>query len=399
PMLLLARGFYAGVREHWRDRAARSAPYLDAAGAYHAVLPNALGRLVSASHVSGPPGRVLLAAVALFGGHTRTFVHPAHLSAFRTFDLHQALRSPWPWLSLAVLAAALVARTRTPTLSFLVFWWPLTLLPCLDIRRLSVPLLADRFTYIPAVGLCLAIALVAFQMLPALLASGVRQAWLRGGACLALAALALFWGGQSYAGITHWQNDQALLNYSLQQSPEDPSLHIVRGWELDYLNRDLGGAAAEFETAMRLNQASVRPNVLVAYNAQLGLGRIALERGQRQAAVSRFLRAVPLSPRLSDAYQSLGAVYFPVAGYRRAATYFTEAVRLDPYDVSARFYLGSCWMKLGKFKEAACEFHAARVVARDYWQAYQAEERALEAAGKTREAAEVQQLLRDRRSH
>jgi len=396
PVLLLAWWFFAGDREPWRARAARWTPYVMAAGVYLVVRRLALGHLLSAARSSGSLSRVLLAAVALFGGHTQTFVHPVHLSAFRTFNVHQAFHSPWPWLSFAALLAALLVRKRAPTLSFLVFWWPLTLLPCLDIRWLSAPLLADRFTYIPAVGLCLAIALVAIQMLPALM-TGMLQVWARGVAYAALAALALFWSAQSYAGIAHWRDNQALLNYSLKQSPGDPSLHIVRAWELDYLNHDLAGAAAEFETAMRLNQASLRPNSLFAYNAVIGLGRIAMERGQRQAAISRFLDAIQMSPRLSAAYQSLGAVYFPDGDYATAATYFDKAVRLNPYDVSAHFYLGSCWMKLGKYKDAAGEFHAARQVDPQYWQAYQAEARALEAAGETRQAAAVRQLLRQRR--
>ena len=393
PILLLVWWFFAGDREPWRARARRWAPYLVAAGVYLAVRRLALGHLVSAARASGSLSRVLLAAVALFGGHTQTFVNPVHLSVFRTFNVHQALHSPWPWLSFATLLAALLVRKRAPTLSFLVFWWPLTLLPCLDIRRLSVPLLADRFTYIPEVGLCLAIVLVAGQALPA----RVTQVWARGIAYSALGILALFWGAQSYAGIFHWRDNQALLIYSLKQSPDDPSLHIVRAWERDYRDHDLAGAAAEFETAMRLNQASLRPNSLITYNAELGLGRIALERGRREAAVSRFLEAIRLSPRLSEAYLSLGAVYFPIDDYATAATYFAKAVRLNPYDVSAHFYLGSCWMKLRKFKDAASEFHTARQVDPQYWQAYQAEAQAFQATGETRQAAEVRQLLRHRR--
>ncbi|HLI30963.1 MAG TPA: tetratricopeptide repeat protein, partial [Terriglobia bacterium] len=395
PVLLLAWWFFAGGREPWRARAARWTPYIVAAGTYLAVRRLALGHLVSAAHSSGSPSRVLVAAVALFGGHTQTFVYPVHLSAFRTFHVHQALHSPWPWLSFAALLMALLVRKKAPALSFLVFWWPLTLLPCLDIYRLSVPLLADRFTYIPAVGLCLAITLAAVQLLPAM--TGMLQVWARDVAYVALAALALFWSAQSYAAIAHWRDNQTLLNYSLKQSPGDPSLHIVRAWELDYRNHDLAGAAAEFKTAMLLNRASLRPNSLVAYNAEIGLGRIALEQGQRKVAISRFLEAIQMSPRLSTAYQSLGAVYFPDGDYATAATYFRKAVRLNPFDVNAHFYLGSCWMKLGKYKDAAGEFHSARQVDPQYWQAYQAEALALEAAGETRQAAAVQQLLQKRR--
>src|SRR5208337_4805747 len=96
--------------------------------------------------------------IGLMGQHAKLFFWPVHLNVFHTFDPGPSLRSPWPWLTLLVLVAAGALRKRQPVLGFLVAWWAVTLLPCLDVRQLSFPLLAERFSYLPSVGLCLALA-------------------------------------------------------------------------------------------------------------------------------------------------------------------------------------------------------------------------------------------------
>ena len=97
-------------------------------------------------------------------------------------------------------------------------------------------------------------------------------------------------------------------------------------------------------------------------------------------------------PLGSEAFDALGALYFPVGEYAQAAPYFQRAVQADPYDVVARFYLGTCWMKLGKYRDAAAQFHAAWNVDPTYSAAYEAEAKALEAAGDAAGAARVRSL-------
>jgi Tfp pilus assembly protein PilF len=101
---------------------------------------------------------------------------------------------------------------------------------------------------------------------------------------------------------------------------------------------------------------------------------------------------VRVAPGHSPAYKSLGAVYFPHGDYLKAAEYFATAVRLNPQDVEARFFLGTCALKLGEPRQAAAQFRAARQVDPTYREAFEAEARALEAAGDSAEAARVRAL-------
>ena len=71
-----------------------------------------------------------------------------------------------PWLALLLIVVSLLLRKRQPSFGFLLAWWVVTLVPALDIRQLSFPLPAERFSYLPSVGLCLSLAYVLLAWLP-----------------------------------------------------------------------------------------------------------------------------------------------------------------------------------------------------------------------------------------
>lgn len=396
PVLVVAYWFLQPKKDAWLGRAARLAPYIIAAAGYVAIRRLALGHLTAGGHLFHITGKLLADALALLGNHTQIFLWPANLSVYRGFNAASVLASPWPWVTLLALAVVFVFRKRQPDLAFFIFWWPVTLLPCLDIRQLSTPFVADRMTYIPSVGLCLACVYLLAPLCTGRTASA--GVWKKIAALSGLTAVIILWCAASVRAIPHWNNNQSMVRYSLKQDPESGSLHIIRAWNLRFRKNDLAGAAKEFETALRLNKASSTPQATVDYQAWVGLGAIAQERGNLTAAITRYQRAIQVTPKLKDAYLSLGAVYMPRGNYAEAAAYFQKAVESDGYDVNAKFLLGSCWMKLGKYSEAAQVFHSARQVDPDYWAAYQAEAQAREAAGQPQEARAILALLA-RRKH
>jgi tetratricopeptide (TPR) repeat protein len=178
-------------------------------------------------------------------------------------------------------------------------------------------------------------------------------------------------------------------NYSFRVSPDSPLVHLFQGVLLEQRDANFAGAAREYERALRLNEVSFRPAPGIAYECYLGLGRVALVHGRWGEGIRYYEQAVRLAPSHSPAYRALGAAYFPRGDYAKAAGYFVQAVKFNPQDVEARFFLGTCWMKLGKPREAVAQFHAAREVDPTYDQAFEAEARALEAAGERAEAARV----------
>ncbi len=112
-----------------------------------------------------------------------------------------------------------------------------------------------------------------------------------------------------------------------------------------------------------------------------------------QEAIDDYNQALRVVPGNSLAYKSLGIVYFPRGDYAQAKVYFQKAVELDPQEEESRFYLGTCYLKLGEPRQAAAQFRAARETDSTYLEAYAAEARAWEAAGEKAEAARVRALI------
>ncbi len=387
PLILLAYWFFFPGKRSRLGRAAEFVPYALGLGAYLVIRHAAVGSLTLAGKPWDLTRKVLLGAVGLFGKNTQLFFWPVHLNAVRNFDLGASLRSPWPWAMILAALAALWFRKSHPKIAFLLFWWPLALAPCLDYRQLSWPLVSDRFTYLPSVGLCLLIAYLAAVWLPARVnaAAALRYGF------PALGVVAFLWGYQSVRDVPHWRDNKTFTNYSARQAPDSPLVHMEEAWKLHYQDHNLAGAAREFHTALLLNERSFRPIFNLRYKVYIGLGHVALDEGRRQEAIQYFNQAITMWPQMTSAYHSMGSVYFSRGDYARAAQYFQTAVNLDHQDLIGRFYLGTCLMKLGRNPEAAAQFYAARQIDPTYVQAYVEEARALDAAGHPAAAQRVRE--------
>jgi tetratricopeptide (TPR) repeat protein len=389
PLLVIAYWFFlSDAVGTWGRRAACWGMYVAAALVYSAGRVAALGHFSRTRHLWKIQPRVIAAAIALLGQHAKLFFWPVHLNVFHTFDPGPSLRSLWPWLTLLVLLAAGALRKREPVLGFLLTWWGVTLLPCLDVRQLSFPLLAERFSYLPSVGLCLALAYLGLAWLP----QRLPRVPLVPVVLPALGLVMCFWCFQDVRAVPNWRNNESLFSYSLNVAPDAGLVRIQHGLDLQFRERDLEGARKEFETALRLNQASFVPLNPVTYYSYIGLGQIADLEGRRDEALAYYQKAIRALPYYSFAYDVLGTVCFPRGDYAKAAEYFARAVQVNPQDLSARFYLGTCWKKLGEYRKAAEQFHAAREIDPTYAQAYAAEAQALEGAGDAVGAAQVRKL-------
>jgi tetratricopeptide (TPR) repeat protein len=394
PIVLITYWFFLSPRSsalgwrEWESRLLRLAPYLASTVLYLAIRIAALGSFGAPMSLRETWRETLASSVGLLGQHARLFVWPVGLKLFRNFDLGASLRSPWPWIALLVLAATFLFRHKDAALSFLLAWWAVTLLPCLNIHELSGPApVGDRFSYLPSVGPCLALPLLILCRLPS-------RTWGRRlvrAAVSALALLSVFWTVLTVRAVRNWSIEGAVARFSLVQlqPARTPADHAARADMLRFQFGDLDGAVREYQMALRLNDEAKVKSVRIEYDSYLGLGNIAQVREHDEDALGYYRRATETSPDRSPAYDYLGAYYFPRKNYDTASQFFSRAVQADPADVSARVYLGTCWMKLGRFKEAAQEFHAARTADPTLQGAYAGEANALEAEGDHAAAARV----------
>jgi tetratricopeptide (TPR) repeat protein len=388
PLILLAYWFCFTSQETWARRMLNWSPYWLAVAGCAAIRVAAMGSFSQHALLRGSGPKAVWAGLAILGQHASIFLWPVNLSEFRDFNLSSSLHSPWPYLVLSVVVLLCLVRRRTPRLTFLVLWWLISLLPVLNYRQLSIPVVADRFSLTATVGLCLALGYMALVWAPRRFPKpGV--VWLAVGF---LAAVAMFWTLQTVKAIPHWRDNDSLFGYGLQISPNAAVVHQVHGVVMQFREHDLEGAAREFRTALRLDAESLHRAPGVTYNSYIGLGQVALLQGRENEALDYFEKAVQISPGSFFAYDVLGSYYFPRRDYAQAAKYFQRSVQVDPQDVHARYTLGLCWMKMAMPAQAAEQFHAARVVDPTFFQAYTAEAKALDAMGDHAHAAQVRAL-------
>jgi Flp pilus assembly protein TadD len=278
--------------------------------------------------------------------------------------------------------AALFLRKREPMLGFLIIWWGVTLLPTLDVRQVNLPV-ADRFSFLPTVGPCLALACFLLDWLPR------RLSLPKTAPALALGVLMVLWTVQDVRSVPRWHDNVTLWDHAYLASPNSALAHMLRGVVLQQRDGKMDAAAHEYRLAIQLNLASERPLVGVTTDCYVLLGQVANIQGRTQEAIDDYNQALRVVPGNALAYKALGIVYFPRGNYAQARVYFQKAVELDPQEMETRFYLGTCLRKLDDPRGAAAQFHAARVVDATYYEAYEAEARALEAAGDKAEAARV----------
>ena len=365
--------------------------YAGAVAIYSVIRIRALGRFSEAPHLFQASWRMGAGAAGLLGQHAKLFFWPGHLTLFRSFKLETSLHSPWPEVSLLILAAALLLRKREPLVGFLVIWWGVTLLPCLDVRQVSSAV-SDRFSLLPSVGLCLALGYFALDWLPHRVARSKTIPAL----VMAVTVLMALWIVQDVRTVHHWHDNVTLWDQAYIAAPDSAVAHMLRGALLQQRDGKMDAAAQEFQIALKLNQDSERPLPGVTAECSVLLGEVANSEGRMQEALDDYHQALHAVPGYSLAYKALGIVYFPRGNYAQAKAYFTRAVELDPQEEESRFYLGTCDMKLGKPREAAAQFHAAREIDSTYLEAYEAEARALDAAGDKAEAARVRALVKKR---
>ena len=387
PLLILVYWCFFPGRYSWKSKSLHWTIYASAVAVYSVIRIKVLGRFSEAPHLLQASWRMGAGAAGLLGQHAKLFFWPVHLSIFRSFNLATSLHSPWPEVSLLILVAALFLRQREPMVGFLVIWWGITLLPCLDIRQVSAAV-SDRFSLLPTVGPCLVLAYFAFDWLP----RHVARPQTTPAVALAVVVLMVVWIVQDVRSVRQWHDNVSLWDQAYLAAPDSAVAHMMRGALLQQRDGKMDAATEEYHLALKLNQASERPLPGITAECSVLLGQVASLQGRTQEAISDYHQALRAVPGYSLAYKALGIIYFPRGDYAQAKVYFQRAVELNPQEVETRFYLGTCYLKLGEPREAARQFHAARQVDSTYIEAYEAEARALEAAGDKAGAAKVRSL-------
>lgn len=267
---------------------------------------------------------------------------PANLVMF--YPRTMAVKPGW-WIGAAVLlllgvSVAVLAKRRLPYLAVGWFWYLGTLVPVLGIVQFASYAYADRYTYVPMIGIFIMAAwgladLVDGKPLPTKLAVAAS--------CLVLAGLS----AGSLVQARYWKNSLALSEHALQVTPDNEVAHNNLGAALLAEGRQ-SEAIPHYEAALRLNPGSA--------NAHNNIGNYLRDTGQFDGAISHYRQAIALNPHYAKPFNNLGLVLADLGRHEEAITNYTTALQMDPGYLAARADRAASLAALKRYPEAEQDY-------------------------------------------
>ncbi len=282
-------------------------------------------------------------AIVAYVGYLWKTVWPVHLAAY--YPHPEEGLPAWRVLAAvlfltAVTALVLWQRRRRPYLVTGWFWYLGTLVPVIGLVQVGEQAMADRYTYMPLIG----IIILAAWSVPASILVGPwqRHAAIGAGALLLAGLMTLTW-----LQISHWRNDLALWEHAVAVTRGNWRAHNNLGAIYFRLGRD-DEASDQYKEALRL-----QPGYAEAYN---NLGVLSIKSGKLQEAQDYFRKAIQAKPEYEGAYSNLGWVFFRQGKLGEALEYFQEAVRRKADSAYAHFGVGRVLQRTGRLEEAMQEY-------------------------------------------
>lgn len=268
-----------------------------------------------------------------------------------SFALWQAALAATVLAGISVLA--LRARRRAPYLAMGWFWYLGTLLPVIGLVQVGAQARADRYTYVPEIGL--AIALV-WGM-----ADWLRR-WPRARVALA-AAVSLACLPVTRAQVAHWRNSETLFRHALAvTSANDVAEHNLGNYLMDVPGR-LPEAIAHLEASLRLYPQSAKAHT----DLGAALARVP---GRLPEALAEYQAALRLAPDSPIAHNSLGSTLAQMGRLPEAVAEYREASRLAPDSGIPHNNLGNALARMGHVPEAIAEYETALRIDPEYAEAH-----------------------------
>ena len=345
---------------------AEKLPLLALAAASCAVTIWAQSEALEGLHVHSLGYRAANALVA-FGQYLAGTFWPANLAPFYPLP-----PNGWPDALVAVCGAALVvlsaaaiwASRRFPYLFSGRFWYVGMLVPVVGLVQVAAQARADRYTYLPQIGLALALVWAADAAWEAF-RLGLRWAW------AISAALVLTLAVCGARQVSFWHDGEALWRHTIDSTVNNARAHANLAGILGR-RRAFTEAIEHFEIAIGLepDQAGPLNNygiTLREYGAAIG------EYGQFKKAIECGQRAVALKPDEAINHENLG-ISLTQAGLNlktpglldAAIAEYQEVLRLQPEDNKSRSSLARLYTERGRHEDAAREYAAVEAADPDF---------------------------------
>ena len=315
------------VTTPWRRLVVEKIPLLAlsiVSGAVTFVVQQQAGA-VRALEVLPVPHRIASAALGYWEYIWKT-IWPADLALLYP----QPASISWPLVAGAIAGLLIVSliilwsRRRMPWLAVGWFWFLGTLVPVIGLVQVGSQRIADRYTYVPTIGLFIIAAWGGAELLR-------RTRIDRRLVACGIAAVLVVHGSLAHAQVRRWSSSVAIWQHTIAVTSENARAHNHLGHALAAAGRD-SEALREYETALRLN-----PDSPEALN---NMGALLARHGDNEPAIAAFERAIALAPALPHARGNLGLALVHAGRPADAVAHLEEAIREAPGNAEL-------WRRLG----------------------------------------------------
>ncbi|MBZ5637381.1 MAG: tetratricopeptide repeat protein, partial [Acidobacteriia bacterium] len=318
---------------------------------------------------------------------------PASLAVFYPHP-HGGL-TPWPLSGSIVLLAAftwlsLRFARRAPYVAFGWLWYLGTLVPVIGLVQVGQQAMADRYTYLPLIGIFVAIAWGVAE--PAKRYRSARHA-----IPAACAALVLALSLVTRVQVGHWADDFALFEHALAVTSDNWLAHANLAGALAGEGR-ADEAIEHLEFSLRI----VPGNAEAHYN----LAKTLFKAGRIDEAIGHYDQSLRLRPDDAEAHDEMGDALARTGRYAEAIEHYERALRLKPDRVEALNGLGLALARSDRLPEAIESYQRALRIRPGFAEAHNnlgvalaRSNRVPEALGQFREALRIKPDLGDARAN
>jgi hypothetical protein len=223
-------------------------------------------------------------------------------------------------LLILITALVLMRARRNGYLLTGWLWFTGAMVPMSGLAQTGLQAMADRFTYLPMIGLAL---IVVWALADAAGRLGVP---LPARACVAGLLLGVLAFG-SFLQTARWKNSFTLFEHTLTVTSGNDVMHLnLAGLYQD--RGDLDRAASHFESALRIEPNNIEAHFLA--------GQVYFQQRKFEQAENHLLAAIRLKPRHAGARKYLAAVYQQTGRAAEARRELQTVIEIDPGDVEAR---------------------------------------------------------------
>jgi len=273
----------------------------------------------------------ILNAIAAYGWYVNKLFAPINLAVFYPHPQTNVPLISVIWGAVLIIIGIYCAigfRYSFPYIMTGFCWFLGTLFPVIGLVQVGLQAYADRYTYVPLIGLFIVITWGVFDIL--LKISGQNKRSFKWGAAVFVSIILILTYHCSLQ-VRTWKNGTSVFQHALKVVPDN----FVAMTHL--------GTIPLLKKAVQL-----RPNYIPAlYN----LGTALIHKGKKDEALTYLLKAANLNAKHPNIYNNLGGIYYEQKKYTLSLLNFQKALTLNPHHVSAQKNIQKVYEKISKKKD------------------------------------------------